>query len=73
MLARFASYFKIPMSVLEKVPANPSSDAFSICACNELTILCEVKLKKVKLKKKKKKKKMNSSMSGAISNLNWLQ
>ena len=29
------------MFVLEKAPANPSSDAFSICACNELTILCE--------------------------------
>ena len=71
MLARFASYFKIPMSVLEKVPANPSSDAFSICACNELTILCEHffgNQGKIIIKKK-----MNSSMSGAISNLNWLQ
>ena len=67
MLTRFPSYFKTPMFVLEKAPANPSSDAFSICACNELTILCE------HFFDNQGKKKKNSSMSGAISNLNWLQ
>lgn len=60
MLTRFPSYFKIPMFVLEKVPANPSSDAFSICACNELTILCEHFFgNQGKIKKKKKNEFIN--------------